>query len=108
VYIAKRKNGTEFPATVKIIAIYLDGDFHTVISIHDISTQKQIEKTLAEAVEKAESSSRSKSEFVANMSHEIRTPLNAVLGSTQILEKMTLNEKQKRYVGMIRHSGETL
>lgn len=40
---------------------------------------------LALANDKAEASSRMKTEFIQNMSHEIRTPLNILNGFTQIL-----------------------
>ena len=42
-------------------------------------------KTITEAKQKAEETSRMKSVFLANMSHEIRTPMNAILGVTEIL-----------------------
>ena len=42
-------------------------------------------KALALANDKAEASSRMKTEFIRNMSHEIRTPLNIMNGFTQIL-----------------------
>ena len=40
---------------------------------------------LALANDKAEASSRMKTEFIQNMSHEIRTPLNILNGFTQVL-----------------------
>jgi signal transduction histidine kinase len=42
------------------------------------------EHDLAEALERANRASRSKSDFLANMSHEMRTPMNAVIGMTTI------------------------
>ena len=52
--------------------------------------------------------SHTKSEFVANMSHEIRTPLNATLGAAQLLQTTELSAPQKKYINMIKHSGESL
>jgi PAS domain S-box-containing protein len=104
----RRNNGEEFPTSMSIMPVDIRGEMHVVVALHDLSQQKQIEKTLADAKEKAEGASRAKSEFVANMSHEIRTPLNAVLGAAQLLEKTTPNGMQQKYIRMIRSSGEAL
>ena len=54
-------------------------------------------------------SNRLKSDFLATMSHELRTPLNSILGFSEVLQSATgLNDKQTRWVGNIRSSGEQL
>ncbi|MFO7818758.1 MAG: PAS domain S-box protein [Halanaerobacter sp.] len=63
---------------------------------------------LKEAQQEAEAANRAKSEFLANMSHEIRTPLSAVIGFSELLEKMTDDDKQLDYLESIKTAGNTL
>ena len=46
--------------------------------------------------------------FLANMSHEIRTPMNAIVGLTNLLAHSPLNEQQKKYIQVIKKSGDNL
>ena len=56
----------------------------------------------------AENASRAKSGFLANMSHEIRTPLNGILGFTDLLIRNQPTEENRKYLDLIRSSGDTL
>lgn len=61
------------------------------------------------AKERAESASRAKSAFLANMSHELRTPMSAILGYSQLMQRVTsLSPVQKEYLHTINRSGEHL
>ena len=59
---------------------------------------------------KLEESDRQKTKFISNMSHEIRTPINTIAGFADLVNDMTVDEKDKRieYVNIIKNSSDVL
>ncbi len=77
-------------------------------SSRDVTMRKEYEGALSEAKEKAEQTSKFKSEFLSSMSHEIRTPLNAIIGLADILLKRNPREEQIKIFRMLKNSGDNL
>ncbi len=104
------KNGKEVAVSLNLTGVKNEKGEITGIAVvgHDITKQKQLEKEITAAKEKAEESTRIKSLFLANISHEIRTPLNAILGFSDILSKRVKDPVERDYVNSMQSSGKAL
>ena len=74
----------------------------------EVSKHQRTLDSLELALHDAEASVRAKAQFLANMSHEIRTPMNGVFGMTDLLMRTPLDPRQKKLVGTIKDSAQSL
>ncbi|NMM49140.1 PAS domain-containing hybrid sensor histidine kinase/response regulator [Marinigracilibium pacificum] len=105
-----RKNGTIMQCLSNIRFIYNhQGKPEQIEGVaRDITQLKRANIDLMNAKEIAEKSLRVKEQFLANMSHEIRTPMNGIIGMLDLIGDTNLNDEQKKYLGIIKKSSETL
>lgn len=81
---------------------------HLGVAFENITDKVHIQRDLEKAKEAAEIANKAKSMFLANMSHEIRTPLNGVIGFTDLLMTMPLNDIEREYAENANTSGKAL
>ncbi len=108
-FMLRHRDGREmWMSSTMVPWVESDGvkDIYTISK--DITSRKRAERDLLQTKQELEEALRVKGDFLAMMSHELRTPLNGILGMSDVLLEMDLNEEQKEFVGHIHHSGTVL
>jgi PAS domain S-box-containing protein len=87
-----------------------DNSQNLIIGImRNVTKDREQERELRNARERALESDHLKSAFLANMSHEIRTPLNSILGFADLLDVPSTSDLDKKtYLSIIRNNGKRL
>jgi len=70
--------------------------------------QNRLLRNLTTARRNAEIAKRARGDFLATMTHELRTPLSGVIGMARLLDRTDLDVEQRKYVGSICSSADTL
>ncbi len=104
-----RKNGSLFWARLFGRAVDTrDATRGVVLSVEDITAERNAAEILLKAKDIAEAAARSKTNFLANMSHQIRTSMNNIIGMTHLTMNSELSQKQTYYLTTIQQSGQEL
>lgn len=112
-YRLRRGDGTWewFEAQSTYVGQLTDLPFRVVGICMSTQKYKDTEKTLNDALQKAQRSDKLKSVFLANMSHEIRTPLNAIVGFSTLLassEVELTRDEEAEFATLIEKNSQTL
>lgn len=79
-----------------------------IIIVTDLSEHMKTMKKLEVAIQDAEYANKAKSTFLANMSHEIRTPMNVIMGFSELLLKMDIDNQARKYIDDIKRASHNL
>jgi PAS domain S-box-containing protein len=104
----KAKDGRIIDVEVSSDDLILGGRHCRMCLCLDVTERNRAATELALARDEAVEASNMKSAFLANMSHEIRTPMNGVIGMTELLLGMDLNDEQRECAEQIARSGEQM
>ncbi|MCQ2409536.1 MAG: ATP-binding protein [Clostridia bacterium] len=81
-------------------------DTHVIAGFHNVDAETKREM---DALDRANSASKAKTDFLFNMSHDIRTPMNAIIGFTNIAMKEIENkEKALENLNKVKMSSDML
>ncbi len=105
-----RVTGEEFIGELRVRSLRgADGEPVALAgAILDVTEARAATARLGGAVERSERASAAKSSFVARVSHDLRTPLHALIGYTELLERLVAGQAAQQLAELIHKQAESL
>jgi len=75
---ACRRDGTEFPAEIRLAPVEEGGVAYVLAAVRDVTDRRRITDELRAARAEADSANKAKSRFLATASHDLRQPLQTL------------------------------
>lgn len=104
----RHRDESWFDAEISAQPLAIEDSQGWAIFIRNISKRKKAEQELRSAKEAAEHANATKGDFVANVSHELRTPLTGIIGLQDLLERSSLDDRQRNYIRLAKVSAGNL